>query len=179
MKKFGRKEVTKKNVFSNRQWTVVNGRIVRGRGRPSAKKGLFKLFCEKIPVEAFKDVKKEAIKSDGKIHGIYIAHDSMTFPRYIGRGDIFGRLRSRFKTNPNELKYFSFYVVENKQHVREIETLLIHITGSLLEFNERKKRIGINNGSILDFEPGTVFFERHKKKGRKAKRKPKNSKEAF
>jgi hypothetical protein len=92
----------------------------------------------------------------------------MGCPRYIGRGDIFNRLEARRKAQPLELKYFSFYVVSEKKHEREIETLLIRAAAFLLEFNTRKKRTGIAHGNIRDFEVGTLFYERQQKRGRKA-----------
>ena len=91
--------------------------------------------------------------------------------RYIGRGSVFSRLAAHKKEHPHELVYFSFYIVEEKQHEREIETLLIRAAGPQLEFNDRKKRIGINSGNIRDYEPGTSFYERQAKKGRKRKKK--------
>jgi hypothetical protein len=56
--------------------------------------------------------------------------------------------------------YYSFYVVAQKIHEREIETLLIHAAGPLLDFNDKKKRPGIQAGSVKDFEAGTLFYER-------------------
>ncbi len=91
----------------------------------------------------------------------------MGCPRYIGRGNIFGRLASRRKAKPDELAYFSFYVVSEKMHEREVETLLIRAAGFLLEFNDRKKRVGISHGNVRDFEAGTLFYERQRKKGKK------------
>ncbi|MGA8921725.1 MAG: hypothetical protein WB682_01155 [Candidatus Dormiibacterota bacterium] len=66
------------------------------------------------------------------------------------------------------MKYFSFYVVEEKKHEREIETLLIHAAGPLLQFNTKKKRVTISAGAIQDFEGGTHFFERRYKRGQKS-----------
>jgi hypothetical protein len=43
---------------------------------------------------------------------------------------------------------------------REIETLLIRAAAFLLEFNTRKRRVGIAAGSIHDYEAGTVFYQR-------------------
>ncbi len=37
--------------------------------------------------------------------------------------------------------------------------------GTLLEFNTRKKRIGIMTGDIKDCEAGTFFYERRYKNG--------------
>jgi hypothetical protein len=56
--------------------------------------------------------------------------------------------------------YFSFYVIKEKIHEREVETLLIRAAGPSLEFNTRKKRVGIRPGNVGDFEAGTLFFER-------------------
>lgn len=61
-------------------------------------------------------------------------------------------------------------MVSEKKHEREIETLLIRAASFLLEFNERKKRIGIAHGNVQDFEAGTLFYERQQKKGRKTRR---------
>jgi hypothetical protein len=92
----------------------------------------------------------------------------MGCPRYIGRGRIFQRLKACYKRQQLELRYFSFYVVADKKHERETETLLIRAAGPLLEFNERKKTVGVEPGSIYDFEAGTFFYERQRKKGRKS-----------
>ena len=93
----------------------------------------------------------------------------MGYARYIGRGKIFSRLRACLKSHKPEVKYFSFYAVEEKKHEREIETLLIHVAGPLLQFNTKKKRVTISPGSIQDYEAGTKFFERQDKKGKKPK----------
>ena len=66
--------------------------------------------------------------------------------------------------------YFSFYIVANKQHEREIETLLIRVGGAHLQFNERKKRVDISPGSVGDYEAGTMYVERQKKKGKRGKK---------
>lgn len=102
--------------------------------------------------------------------GIYVAHDSMGTARYVGRGNIFGRLRARKKQNGLELKYFSFYVIEDKKHEREVETVVIRAASHLLYFNERKKRPTVMPGNLSDYEPGTFFYERQKKKGKKPNR---------
>lgn len=97
-----------------------------------------------------------------------MAHDSMGYARYVGRGRIFTRLRSRARESELEIKYFSFYVVKEKVHEREVETLLIRAAAPMLYFNERKKRLDLSPGNIRDYEPGTQYFERHYKRGRKA-----------
>lgn len=101
------------------------------------------------------------------MNGVYIAHDSMGVPRYIGRGRIFNRLKLRRKTQPLELVYFSFYVVSEKIHEREIETLLIRAAATQLHFNTRKKRVDIESGNIRDYEAGTLFYERRRRRVRK------------
>jgi len=90
--------------------------------------------------------------------------------RYIGRGNIFSRLAGHKKAHQLELQYFSFYVVEDRKQEREIETLLIRAAGPLLHFNEKKKQLTIDAGSINDYEANTRFFERHYKKGKKPHR---------
>lgn len=170
-KKVGRKVTNTEELFANTQWKVVEGRIVPPRGRPPKTKGLFKIIAEKIPFAAFEETKKAVKQEYGNVYGVYVAHDSMTLPRYIGRGDIFNRLLARRKAHSSELYYFSFYVVEEKIHEREIETLLIHITSTLLQFNERKKKVNLEAGSVLDFEVGTKFIQRQKRKGRTPKKK--------
>ena len=144
-------------------WKVVFGHLKPGRGRPERVERLLTIVAEKVPFGALSLVAKKV----GNQEGVYVAHDSMGYARYIGRGEIFKRLRSRRRARPLELAYFSFYVVQAKKHEREIETLLIRAAGPLLQFNERKKQVGIDPGDVGDFEPGTKFFERQRKKGRR------------
>lgn len=93
----------------------------------------------------------------------------MGYARYVGRGAIFTRLKAGARQSTLEIAYFSFYVVEEKNHEREIETLLIRAAGPLLYFNERMKRLSLSPGNIRDYEPGTEFYERQYKRARKAK----------
>lgn len=167
-KAFLRKQTIESVYTLGEQWKVVYGKLKRGRGRPPLKQPLFLVVGEKLPFEALYEVRSHL---EGKSHsqqGVYVAHDSMGCPRYIGRGSIFVRLEARRKANPLELKYFSFYVVAEKQHEREIETLLIRTASFLLEFNSKKKRVGTEHGYVGDFEAGTLFYERQQKKGRRA-----------
>lgn len=152
------------NSDDNR-WTVKYGELKRGKGNPGSEH-LFKVLAEKIPFSALPKVRKHAREHGYERRGVYVAHDSMGCPRYIGRGNVFSRLESSRKTHP-ELHYFSFYLVSEPKHEREIETLLIRATGFLLEFNERKKRVGIAHGNVGDYEAGTLFYERQRKKGKK------------
>lgn len=147
-------------------WNVQYGELKRHKGNPGNIEHLFRLVGEKLPYEALSAVKKHLKQEGIRTNGVYIAHDSMGFPRYIGRGDIFARLKARKDTQELELVYFSFYVVSEKKHEREIETLLIRAAGPLLQFNTRKKRVDIMPGNIRDYEAGTFFYERQYKKGR-------------
>lgn len=148
-------------------WTVHYGELKRGRGRPQKTEHLFRVIGEKLPYEALPAVKKHLKESGHTFQGVYVAHDSMGCPRYIGRGNIFARLEARKKARQLELEYFSFYVVSEKKHEREVETLLIRAAGFLLEFNDRKKRVGLEAGNVRDYEAGTVFYERQYKRGRR------------
>ena len=147
-------------------WNVQYGELRRHQGRPEKIRHLFQVVGEKLPYEALPVVKKHLIREGFETKGVYIAHDSMGFPRYIGRGDIFTRLKARKDAQKLELAYFSFYVVSDKKHEREIETLLIRAAGPLLQFNTRKKRVDIVPGNICDYEAGTFFYERQYRKGR-------------
>jgi len=147
-------------------WVIKHGRLIPPRGRPAKVKSLLGWVGEKIPFEALQPVQKLVEQSGSRIDGVYIAHDSMGFARYVGRGNVFKRLDARKKAQPRELAYFSFYIVAEKKHEREIETLLIRVGGAHLHFNERKKRIDIEAGNVNDYEAGTSYVERQRKRGR-------------
>jgi hypothetical protein len=159
---------TQAKVSTHGAWTVWRGKLVPLPGRPQKITSLFKVVAEKIPFACLADVEKDVKARKLTTNGIYLAHDSMGAVRYAGRGNIFGRLRARLKAQPLELAYFSFYVIADKKHEREVETLVIRASSHLLEFNEKKKRPTISPGNVRDYEPGTWFYERQKKKGKKA-----------
>jgi hypothetical protein len=164
--------VTKdKGVWKDATWKVWRGELVRKRGRPPSEQSLFKLVAEKLPFESLKTIETSMKALGIKRTGVYIAHDSMGTARYVGRGSIFTRLRARWKAEPLVLRYFSFYVVLNASHEREVETLLIRAAGPLLEFNDRKKRVTISSGNVSDFEAGTKYFKRHRVPQKKAPQK--------
>lgn len=169
MRRAKRTKRVKATVWQNAIWKVVHGKLVRAPGRPSASVSLFRVVGEKLPYDALGPVGKQMSDLGLPKTGVYVAHDSMGFARYIGRGRIFGRLRSHKRAHPLELAYFSFFVVEDKTHEGEIETLLIRASSPLLEFNSQKKRVDIHAGNVRDFEAGTAFFERQYHRG---KRKP-------
>lgn len=156
-------------VSHHGDWVVYEGHLVPAPGRPRLVSRLFTVIAEKIPFECLSDLKGDMRKKGLKRSGIYLAHDSMGAVRYAGRGDIFSRLAARWKAQPLELRYFSFYVIESKNHEREVETLVIRATSHMLDFNERKKRSSIEAGSVRDYEPGTRFYERQYKRGRKSR----------
>jgi hypothetical protein len=164
-KRLATKSVEKKNVSISARFTVVRGALKRGRGRPDKVRSLFKVVAEKLPYESIDDVRKDLELLQVAPNGVYVAHDSMGYARYVGRGKIFSRLKTHRKAHP-ELLYFSFYVVENKSHEREIETLAIRAAGPQLHFNTRKRRVDIAPGSVKDFEAGTRFYERQGRRGR-------------
>lgn len=156
-----------KNVWSNALWQVWRGELRRRPGRPN--KSLFAVVAEKLPYDSLASVAKVMKEHRLTRTGVYVAHDSIGTPRYIGRGRIFARLQSHHRKYPLILTYYSFYVVPDKSHEREVETLLIRAAGPLLEFNQRKKRVTISAGSIRDYEAGTVYFQR-RQRTRRAKR---------
>jgi hypothetical protein len=148
-------------------WKVVGGYLRPGPGNPGMIDNLFSFVAEKIPFSFIDDVRKAAKENDISSQGVYVAHDSMGWPRYIGRGtDVFGRLKARKKAQSQELYYFSLYIIKDKTHTREIETLMIRTAGSLLSFNDKKKRQDQMTGRVTDYEAGTQFAERQSKKGK-------------
>lgn len=154
-------------TWANERWTVRGGKLKRSRGNPGKVQSIFRCVGEKLPKDSLKNVSAAWERVDR--YGVYFAHDSMGCARYAGRGDVFNRLAKHFKVHSDELVYYSFYIIKNKKHEREIETALIRIAGHLLEFNDRKKRANIEPGSVNDYEPGTSYYERHRKKGPRAK----------
>lgn len=156
---------TENTIWSNNQWNVNVGRLVGPRGRPRKTQSLFRHVGEKLPFECL-DAVRQLFKERGWSNmGVYVAHDSMGYARYVGRGRVFSRLKLRWRAQPLELKYFSFYIVVNKNHEREIETLLIRLGGPHLHFNAKKKRVDIAPGNIRDYEAGTRFVERQWRRG--------------
>lgn len=156
-----------KSVYKDgSRWNVRFGCLKRRQGNPGKTEHLFRVVGEKLPFASLAAVKRHLEAEKLGLSGVYVAHDSMGFPRYIGRGAIFTRLKARLQAQVLELAYFSFYVVSDKKHEREIETLLIRAAGPLLYFNTRKKRVSIEVGSIRDYEAGTYFYERQYRKGK-------------
>ncbi len=154
------------------RWVIVEGDVVplvaepKRRGRKRAPTSLFRVVAEKIPFQFLLQVQKSMKKAKLPTVGVYIAHDSMGYPRYVGRGNIFGRLAARKKAQVLELAYFSFFVVVDKQHEREIETIMIRAAGPILDFNSRKVRNDIQAGDVRDFDAGTHYYERQYQRGK-------------
>lgn len=157
------------NVYNDKSspWVVRYGELQRGQGNPGKTQHLFRVLGEKLPYSGLAEVRRHVRQFESRPYGVYVAHDSMGCPRYIGRGHVFKRLEARRKAQVLELQYFSFYLVSEKKHEREIETLLIRAAGFLLEFNSRKKRVGISHGNVRDYEAGTFFYERQYKRGKR------------
>jgi hypothetical protein len=164
-KKSARKVVTGPIGPARGPWKVVGGWLKPGPGHPGID-NLFALVAEKIPFPYLDEVRRAAKDEGISPLGVYVAHDSMGWPRYIGRGDVFSRLKARKRAQSQELFYFSLYVIKNRKHTREIETLMIRTAGSLLSFNDKKKRQDQMTGRVTDYEAGTQFVERQSRKGR-------------
>lgn len=155
------------SVHSDGPWKVVFGELKRGRGRPPKESSVFQALGEKLPKASLDEVEGTIKDREISREGVYFTHDSLGCARYAGRGSVFTRLRAHFKAHPNELLYYSFYLIADKQHEREIETALIRVASHLLVFNQKKKRDDIEPGDVRDYEPGTFYFERQRKKGRR------------
>lgn len=147
----------------NTQWKVEDGELRRRPGHPGKIEPLFQVVAEKLPWDSLASVAKDLKDHGVRAEGVYLAHDSMGYARYAGRGRIFARLRAHRRAHPDELVYYSFYIVKDKVHEREIETLVIRAAGPQLQFNTNKKRVDIRPGSIRDYEAGTWFYARRRR----------------
>jgi hypothetical protein len=154
-------------IWKDTRWNVVAGELKRARGRPAAIKSLFLAVAEKLPFDSIDEVQRTLKKWGIGLEGVYLAHDSMGVARYGGRGRIFNRLKSHKKKYRDELFYFSFYIIKNKNHEREVENVILRTAGTQLSFNQRKVREGIERGNVADYEAGTCFFERQGRRGKK------------
>jgi len=156
-------------IYSQDGWKVLCGRLVPAPGRPREGDPLFSVVGEKLPFDALEDIWRDLRDNHPRVTrtGIYMAHDSMGQVRYVGRGQVFNRLRARKRAQSLELVYFSFYLGMNKTHEREIETVLIRALGAQAYFNIRKKREDIVPGDVRDYEPRTAFYERQYMRGRR------------
>lgn len=170
MNKKPSKKETWSEVWNDADWRVVAGHLKPGPGRPSKTSHLFKYVAEKLPFDSLSNVRKAVTGyAERDLEGVYLAHDSMGIARYGGRGHIFGRLAAHRRKYPKQLQYYSFYVIANKNHEREIETALLRAAGSQMIFNTKKIASGLETGNVQDYEPGTIFLER-KNQGRKPKK---------
>jgi hypothetical protein len=166
-KRLGKKRITS-IIYSDADWSVKAGTVVRAKPGKVKVGCLFKIVGEKLPFQSIKKVEQHVTDVGISPNGVYLAMDSMGCTRYVGRGEVFQRLRAHKKRFSRELAFFSFYIVEKKQHEREVETLLIRTASFLAVLNERKVRASIAPGNILDYEVGTRFVERQWKKGAKS-----------
>jgi hypothetical protein len=150
-------------VFTDDNWIVLTGEL-----KPTAKSKsdhLFKYVAEKLPWKSLDHVLAYLRRAKVKREGVYMAHDSFGVARYGGRGQIFARLRRHKVKYEKELAYYSFYIIENKTHEREIENVILRAAGPQLILNQLKVRDGIDPGRIGDYEPGTKFFRRKYARG--------------
>lgn len=172
-KKSAAKKLSKKVVdldvdpWTDSEWTVVYGELKSGPGRPHVVKPIFKVVGEKLPKASLARVKAMVDEQSHDTKGVYFLHDSLGCARYAGRGKVFDRIEYRFDQHPLGLVYFSFYIIQDKKHEREIETALIRVASHSLVFNDRKIRASIEPGDVRDYEPGTCFVQRQRKKGPK------------
>jgi hypothetical protein len=154
------KRVHRDLIRVNEDWNIQVGELRPfGRG-PHSTNHLFKYVAEKLPWAALPLVSAYLKSRKVKRVGVYMAHDSFGVARYGGRGNIFNRLRTHKQKYSKELVYFSFYIIENKTHEREIENVILRAAGPQMLLNQLKVRDGIEPGGVGDYEPGTKYFRR-------------------
>jgi len=146
-------------------WNDGSRRVVFGRLKPLARlkpktANLFLFVGEKLPFECLSEVRRHLYAISPERNGVYMAHDSFGIPRYGGRGRIFSRLARRKEKYKRELQYFSFYIVKNKNHERELENAILRAAGPQMALNTLKVRSNWMPGRVQDYEPGTQFYQR-------------------
>ena len=95
------KRTDKKAIWTDGEcWTVHKGQLYRHKKGPNSVESLFKFVAEKIPFDAINEVEKSLQSLDFGTDGVYIVHDSMGCPRYIGRGNVINRLKARKREQP-------------------------------------------------------------------------------
>jgi hypothetical protein len=164
-------KIVEGKVWEDDTCEVVFGRLEPRRGYKAQVENLFLCIGEKLPFECLPAVHRH-IKNHPISHreGVYIAHDAFGIPRYAGRGKIFSRLRARKRKYPKHLAYFSFYIVQNKNHERELENAILRASGPQTVINKVKVRGDATPGSVRDYEPGTRFFQRRDSRENKRKK---------
>jgi hypothetical protein len=124
------KKTVEDKIWSEDGYVVVPGRLNPGPGRPPKAAHLFRFVADKLPYASLKRVSAYVRERSDDSEGVYLAHDSFGVARYAGRGRIFSRLASRKSNYPKELLYFSFFIIKNKNHQREIETAILRAASS-------------------------------------------------
>lgn len=146
-RKPSKKQVKRPAIWSKDGLCVVEGNLNPGPGRPSGIPHLFKYVAEKLPFDCRDTIKKSMGTADD-IEGVYFAHDLMGVARYGGRRQIFARLSNHKKKYPTQLLYFLFYVIEQKKHEREVETVILRAAGPQMTLNTRKIAPGTEPGDV-------------------------------
>ncbi len=155
-----RTHVINSNVWKSDRHRVIFGRLDSVPGEEPERGNLFLCIGEKLPFDCLLEVKKHVYKQGLHRNGVYMAHDSFGVARYGGRGRIFARLAARKRKYQEELVYFSFYIVKEKNHEKELENAILRAAGPQMVLNELKVRTGPEPGSVRDYEPGTNCYRR-------------------
>jgi hypothetical protein len=103
-----------------------------------------------------------------KREGVYLAHDSFGVALYGGRANIFHRLRSHKRKYNRELVYYSFYIIADKTHEREIENVILRAAGPQLVLNQRRFGMELSQEVLKIMSPahGTIVESWPEAKGR-------------
>ncbi len=143
-----------------------NDLLIRGevRARQGRRKPSFlTLVGEMLPREAWRELPDH-------VAGVYVLFDSSETARYVGiASDVRARLGQYFTGSlegDNDKRAitasFSVFMVSNRKHARELESLLIHVLGPALFLNKRKQRaFGVRPDAKV-FEAGTLVLQRRR-----------------
>ena len=158
-------------VFSDgTQWTVHHGKLKRGKGHPGKNQHSFQVLGEKLPYSALAKVKKHVLSLGHKPKGVYVAHDSMGCPRYIGRGNVFQRLESRKKAQTLAQKGTSPFTWSRKRSTSAKSKLCSYgLPAFCLSSTRRKSELESRTGTSATTKQAHYFMSGITKRERRPK----------
>jgi len=156
-----------KYVWDEGARCIRAGKLRSLQGRPRKVSPLVSVVGEHLPFASILDVQRHLCERTRKcwqqLLGVYMIHDKKGVVRYAGKGMIFGRLRSHKKKYGDKVTRFSFYLIPDRRHRDEIETLMLR--GLHLTENKQKNRTSTYTRAILSFCPGIHFYQFRGKAG--------------
>lgn len=161
-----RRNIETKEMGHGTRWLKPDRDDLLVRGEVKAPKGprttsFLTLTGELLPRDSWSEL-------PANISGVYVLFDSSETARYVGiSNDVRTRLGKYFAGHLQAdddkrtvAVSFSVFMVSNRKHARELESLLIHVLGPALFLNKRKQRRYGIRPDVKVFEAGTLLLQR-------------------